>query len=638
MPASALEGRRRARQVKASDAISHARVARKWSKLERVERAKELVHEASAKADATRDADPSLAAHSPVAELQRTVGNVAVVGLLGGMFRSNRGRPIDPRLSADMASRFGSQFESVRIHDADQVSESAQPLDAYAYTVGEHIVFARGRYAPETQEGRMLLAHELAHVVQQRRGGPPAEANPHAAAETDATRAAQSVANGGMANITSGTSIGVSRATPPSGLPALTPRELFDRLVLAARGFQFSRGGAPQWDPNLVGKPLGPGYATLAGAQVIDPAGNQVVSSQGFFQQGVHAEVAALRNLAPQSVSIGGGKLVVVVDQLPCAECASALQEFARSRGLSLQVLVPRRAQVTRPWLPASPKTTARTAVQAGRPELEMETVMNVPAPPPSGAAAASTAASSAEATAASEKPVVTAAPAEAATTTEPAAAAAGAAEAEVASAAKPLVSPKVTAGAGIATVGLGVATAVAHTYAVKKIRETEGYAPVGALAYAHESLFSRIGRILTGAVLETQEDLRTRFDLPVWRANVKKRADAVPAGGTLLIIYQAPVQREVFQEVLDLAAVYRKTADGRWELMPEGTKIPEYDPATVLKGLVLPVVSGGKGVITPPDLNLIVGGASDADVGAMLNILPEVKGFSPGYDDGHWA
>jgi hypothetical protein len=67
--------------------------------------------------------------------------------------------------------RFGQNFGSVRIHQDREAAESAESLGARAYTVGRAIVFGAGEYQPRTAAGRRLLAHELAHVVQQSRGG-----------------------------------------------------------------------------------------------------------------------------------------------------------------------------------------------------------------------------------------------------------------------------------------------------------------------------------------------------------------------------------------------------------------------------------------------------------------------------------
>ncbi|MBN8923568.1 MAG: hypothetical protein BGP10_06165 [Rhodanobacter sp. 68-29] len=65
----------------------------------------------------------------------------------------------------------GHDFSRVRVHTDDAAAASAQELGARAYTVGEHIAFARGEYAPGTAAGRQLLAHELTHTLQQAQGG-----------------------------------------------------------------------------------------------------------------------------------------------------------------------------------------------------------------------------------------------------------------------------------------------------------------------------------------------------------------------------------------------------------------------------------------------------------------------------------
>lgn len=66
-----------------------------------------------------------------------------------------------------MEARFGRSFRDVRIHTDALAAQSAREVYARAYTVGQHVVFDSGQYRPETPEGKQLLAHELAHTVQQ---------------------------------------------------------------------------------------------------------------------------------------------------------------------------------------------------------------------------------------------------------------------------------------------------------------------------------------------------------------------------------------------------------------------------------------------------------------------------------------
>lgn len=77
------------------------------------------------------------------------------------------GRPLAPTTRAFFAPRFGHDFSQVRVHTDEQAAKSAQAVNALAYTVGHHVVFGAGQYAPGTSDGQRLLAHELAHVVQQ---------------------------------------------------------------------------------------------------------------------------------------------------------------------------------------------------------------------------------------------------------------------------------------------------------------------------------------------------------------------------------------------------------------------------------------------------------------------------------------
>jgi hypothetical protein len=77
------------------------------------------------------------------------------------------GQPLDSGTRSFMEPRFGHDFSPVRIHTDAKAAESARAVNAQAYTVGNNVVFDSRQYAPESYSGRRLLAHELAHVVQQ---------------------------------------------------------------------------------------------------------------------------------------------------------------------------------------------------------------------------------------------------------------------------------------------------------------------------------------------------------------------------------------------------------------------------------------------------------------------------------------
>lgn len=99
------------------------------------------------------------------------------------------GQPLDGVTRAFMAPRFGHDFSGVRLHTGPQAATSARAVGARAYTVGEQIVFGAGEFAPGSAAGRRLLAHELAHVVQQARGGGGSPATQEREADSAASAA-----------------------------------------------------------------------------------------------------------------------------------------------------------------------------------------------------------------------------------------------------------------------------------------------------------------------------------------------------------------------------------------------------------------------------------------------------------------
>ena len=113
---------------------------------------------------------------------------------------SSGGSALSPNVRGSMEQRFGRDFSAVRIHDDARAHDSARAANAQAYTVGDHIVFGAGRYQPETSAGQHLLAHELAHTVQQaglqRRGLDGLQAGDDPALEAEADRAAGAALSG----------------------------------------------------------------------------------------------------------------------------------------------------------------------------------------------------------------------------------------------------------------------------------------------------------------------------------------------------------------------------------------------------------------------------------------------------------
>lgn len=77
------------------------------------------------------------------------------------------GQPLSQSTRAFFEPRFGTDFSHVRVHTGENAAQTAQAINAKAYTTGNNIVFNQGYYAPESTPGKHLLAHELTHVVQQ---------------------------------------------------------------------------------------------------------------------------------------------------------------------------------------------------------------------------------------------------------------------------------------------------------------------------------------------------------------------------------------------------------------------------------------------------------------------------------------
>ena len=84
------------------------------------------------------------------------------------------GQPLNPNTRGFMESRFGHDFSQVRVHTDARAAESARAVNARAYTVGRDIAFGSGQYTPGSSTGQRLLAHELAHVMQQQSHVQPA--------------------------------------------------------------------------------------------------------------------------------------------------------------------------------------------------------------------------------------------------------------------------------------------------------------------------------------------------------------------------------------------------------------------------------------------------------------------------------
>jgi len=133
-----------------------------------------------AEAYAAGRAAPALPAQTaPAQRAARIAPPVSLARML-----DSPGHPLDPALREDMEAQTGTSLAHVRVHHDTAAAQSARALDAQAYSVGAHVAFDQGRYAPREAEGRRLIAHELAHVAQDRGAAPVLRRKPNAGTTT----------------------------------------------------------------------------------------------------------------------------------------------------------------------------------------------------------------------------------------------------------------------------------------------------------------------------------------------------------------------------------------------------------------------------------------------------------------------
>jgi hypothetical protein len=124
-------------------------------------------------------------------------GNGAVARLLSGTAGGSEALP--DRFRADAEAGLGADLSEVRVHRDAVAADAARGVSAQAFTVGPDIYFGRGRFDPDSDQGRRLLAHELTHVLQQRDAPSGGSAAPGLSEPGDATERAAEAAAGRFA-------------------------------------------------------------------------------------------------------------------------------------------------------------------------------------------------------------------------------------------------------------------------------------------------------------------------------------------------------------------------------------------------------------------------------------------------------
>jgi hypothetical protein len=132
---------------------------------------------------------------------------------------SSSGEPLPEPIMRKFESSLGADLSGVRVHTGSESQAAADAIGAAAYTVGQHIHFNAGRFDPSSSSGQWLLAHEVAHTVQQQGSVQTVQhkleiSQPGDAAEIEADRAADAMMAGSAAMITT---IGAAIHRKPDG-------------------------------------------------------------------------------------------------------------------------------------------------------------------------------------------------------------------------------------------------------------------------------------------------------------------------------------------------------------------------------------------------------------------------------------
>lgn len=186
------------------------------------------------------------------------------------------GRPLEPDLRNTFESRFGHDFGSVRIHTDIPSAESALAAGARAYTLGSHIAFAPGQFAPGTSSGYRLLIHELTHVIQQGAHAIPdmvGVSAPGDPAEREAARMEVVVASA------SSSAARTRRAHPSSQRRRPSGEESF-RPDLPARGVDAVQEAVP---PTVARAGFWEGVTAVWGAGPLDAYRASVIADESLM-------------------------------------------------------------------------------------------------------------------------------------------------------------------------------------------------------------------------------------------------------------------------------------------------------------------------------------------------------------------
>jgi hypothetical protein len=206
------------------------------------------------------------------------------------------GRPLDGGTRSMMEQRFAHDFSQVRVHSDSAAASSAAARQARAYTLGNHVVFGAGQYAAGSAQGQRLIAHELAHVVQQAGQGARIQAKPAMSQRGDVHERQADLA---AARVMAGQAVGAILTPAPPMIQreepaAAKPEEKKEPAEIVAEGLKVVADQATENNPAL--KKL-----------VLEPLKLEL---KGRFGQLSTGEKAATISLGAATLGIGAGSLL----------------------------------------------------------------------------------------------------------------------------------------------------------------------------------------------------------------------------------------------------------------------------------------------------------------------------------------
>jgi uncharacterized protein DUF4157 len=227
---------------------------------------------------------------------------------------ASAGAPLPTTLMRKFEAALGADLSAVRVHDDDASQHAARAVGAKAFAVGHDIHFAAGRYDPSSPEGEHLLAHEVAHTVQQS-GGVRYKlelSSPGDGVELEADRAADAMVRGEAIAI-GGAAAGVMRAPDPAADPDHEISPLRQQLLDMMKDYDGAVVGDPKFESIIREKDwnsIKTNEAVMQGINIVKGAAGASTTPVPTFTTCIATQGALLRDAFAQlHLKVKGGEI-----------------------------------------------------------------------------------------------------------------------------------------------------------------------------------------------------------------------------------------------------------------------------------------------------------------------------------------